>query len=167
LGDFSENYSFIIQDAAQGLHWNNQQATIHPFVSCFKNSKKELENPCFVIISECLYHDTVVVYTFQKHLIAFLKENVPNISKIDYFSEDSSAQYKNKYNFFNLCHHSTDFGINAELQFFATAHGKGPCYGVGSTIKRLAARSSLQHHQILTPAQLYSWASIHTCTVCL
>jgi hypothetical protein len=45
LGDFSENYSFITQDAAQGFHWNNQQATIHPFVSYFKNSKNELGKP--------------------------------------------------------------------------------------------------------------------------
>jgi hypothetical protein len=74
LGDFSENYSFILQDAAQGFHWNNQQATIHPSVSYFKNSKNELENLWFVIISEYLYHDTVSVYTFQKHAIAFLKE---------------------------------------------------------------------------------------------
>jgi hypothetical protein len=39
----------------------------------------------FVIMSECLYHDTVTVYIFQKHLIAFLKENVSNISEIYYF----------------------------------------------------------------------------------
>jgi hypothetical protein len=84
-GGFSENYSFIIRDAAQGFHQNNQQATIHPFVSYFKNSKNELGNLCFVIISQCLCHDTVTVYTFQKHLIAFLKENFPKISKIYYF----------------------------------------------------------------------------------
>jgi hypothetical protein len=91
LGDFSENYSFIIQDAAQGFHWNNQQATIHPFVSYFKNSKNEVENLCFVIISECLYHDTVMVYTFQKQLITFFKENVSNISKIYYLSDGAPA----------------------------------------------------------------------------
>jgi hypothetical protein len=54
LGDFSQNYSFTIQDTAQGFHWNNQQATIHPFLSYFKNSKNELENLYLVIISECL-----------------------------------------------------------------------------------------------------------------
>ena len=33
--DFSENYSFILQDAAQGFLWNNSQlqATLHPFVA--------------------------------------------------------------------------------------------------------------------------------------
>jgi UDP-2,3-diacylglucosamine pyrophosphatase LpxH len=86
LGDFSENYSFIIQEAAQAFHLNSQQASIHAFVSYFKNSKNELENLYFVSISQCLYHDTVMVYTFQKHLIAFLKENFPHISKTYYFS---------------------------------------------------------------------------------
>jgi hypothetical protein len=78
---------------------------------------------------------------------------------------------QNKYNFINLYHHNTDFGINAEWHFFAISHGKGPCDGVGVTIKRVAAHSSLQLHQISTPAQLYSGAkrtsAIHTCTICL
>jgi hypothetical protein len=33
--DFSQNYSFIIQDEVQGLHWNNTQATLHPFVAYY------------------------------------------------------------------------------------------------------------------------------------
>jgi hypothetical protein len=33
--DFSENYSFVIQDAIQGFHWNNSQATVHPFVAYY------------------------------------------------------------------------------------------------------------------------------------
>ena len=36
--DFSENYAFILQDAAQGFHWNNSQATIHPFVAYYIDS---------------------------------------------------------------------------------------------------------------------------------
>ena len=31
LLDFAENYSFIIQDATKGHHWDNSQATLHPF----------------------------------------------------------------------------------------------------------------------------------------
>ena len=31
--DFVENYSFIVQDAAQAFHWDNSQATLHPFVA--------------------------------------------------------------------------------------------------------------------------------------
>ena len=70
--DFSENYSFILQDAAQGFHWNNSQATLHPFVAYYIDSG-ELHHLSYVIISECLHHDTIAVYLFQKCFIAFLK----------------------------------------------------------------------------------------------
>ena len=48
------------------------------------------------------------------------------------------------------------------MAYFATSHGKGACDGVGSTLKRLAARASLQRpyeDQIMTPYQLFEWAS--------
>lgn len=40
LADFAENYTFTIQDEIQSYHWNNQQATIHPFVYYYKNDAK-------------------------------------------------------------------------------------------------------------------------------
>lgn len=52
-------------------------------------------------------------------------------------------QYKNKKNFTNLVYHIDDFKVKPEWHFFATSHGKGPCDGLGGTIKRLVARSSL------------------------
>jgi len=64
--------------------------------------------------------------------------------KILYFSDEAASQYKNCKNFLNLCHHKVDFGVDAEWHFFATSHGKGPCDGLGGTVKRLAARASLQ-----------------------
>ena len=39
LLDFAENFSIAIQDAAQGFHWDNSQATLHPFVDYFNNSQ--------------------------------------------------------------------------------------------------------------------------------
>ena len=38
MPDFSENYSFVLQDAAKSFHWNNSQATIHPFVAYYMKS---------------------------------------------------------------------------------------------------------------------------------
>jgi hypothetical protein len=35
LCDFAENYSFILQDGAQGFHWNATLATLHPFAIFF------------------------------------------------------------------------------------------------------------------------------------
>ena len=82
--------------------------------------------------------------------------------KVVYYSDGAASQYKNRKNFINLCNHESDFGIKAEWQFSATSHGKGACDGVGGTVKRLAARASLQRpcdEQIMTPLQLFEWAS--------
>ena len=159
--DFSENYAFILQDSVQGFHWNNSQATVHPFVVNYNHSQKE-HHISFVVISDCLQHDTVAVYLFQKKLIMFLKEALPfQLKKIIYFSDGAASQYKNRKNFSNLCHHELDFGIKAEWHLSATSHGKGACDGLGGTVKRLAARASLQRpyqEKIMTPLQLYDWA---------
>jgi hypothetical protein len=31
-GDFSENFTFVIQDEIQSYHWVNEQVTLHPFI---------------------------------------------------------------------------------------------------------------------------------------
>ncbi len=161
--DFSENYAFILQDAAQGFHWNNSQATLHPFVAYYVDSD-ELHHLSYTIISDCLKHDTVAVYHFQKCFISFIKTYLPERlqpTKIIYFSDGAASQYKNRKNFANLCFHEDDFGISAEWHFSATSHGKGACDGLGGTIKRLAARASLQrpyNDQIMTARQLFDWA---------
>ena len=49
IADFSENYSFVLQDEAQGFHWNNSQATLHPFVVYYTESSK-LYQLSYVII---------------------------------------------------------------------------------------------------------------------
>ena len=82
--------------------------------------------------------------------------------KIVYFSDGAASQYKNRKNFINLCHHEADFNVSAEWHFSATSHGKGACDGLGGTVKRLAAKASLQRpyeEQIMTPLQLYQWSS--------
>lgn len=164
--DFAENYSFVLQDEAQGFHWNNSMATVHPVVVYYKGKDQETGNQILlhksiVFISDCLTHNTVLVHVFQKKLIEFLRGIFPNLKKLYYFSDGSAAQYKNCKNFVNLCYHKEDFdGIEAEWHFYATAHGKGVCDGVGGTVKRLAAKASLQSptdNQILTPFQLFQW----------
>ena len=60
-----------------------------------------------------------------------------------------------------MCNHHNDFGVKAEWHFAATSHGKGACDGLGGTVKRLAARASLQrpyNDQLMTPRQLFDWA---------
>lgn len=168
LLDFAENYSFLVQDAAQGYHWDNSQCTLHPCVIYFRVDQEERiqQTNCasVCIISDCLKHDTTAVHTFLSELIPYIHSLSPEITKVFYFSDGSAAQYKNHKNFTNLMKHHEDFGISAEWHFFATSHGKSPCDGIGGTVKREAARSSLQattSNHILTPMDLFSWAERH------
>ena len=123
----------------------------------------KLLNTCYIIIAESTVHDTVSVHLFQKKLITFLTELLGSVpSKIFYVSDGCSAQYKNRKNFVNLCHHLEDFGIAAEWQFFATSHGKTAADGIAGTLKRLATKASLQRptdNQILSAEQLFTFAT--------
>ena len=140
--DLAENFSFVIQNAAQAFHWNNTQAAIHLFVVYDKSNNGDLCHRAFGILYVKLY--------------------LPQLQKIHYFSGRSCAQYKNSKNFANLIFHVQDIGITAEWNFFATSHGKNLCDGVGGTVKCCATRASLQRpldNQILTPYQLFEFAS--------
>ena len=154
LGDFSENFSFVVQDEVQGYHWNKEQCTLHPVVVYTKSSDDlEIKTQCFCFISDDLNHDTGFVYAVQTILTKHLKERFPQVNFFEYFSDGCSGQYKNYKNFFNLTYHKQDFNLNASWNFFATSHGKSPCDGVGGMIKRKLTRSSLMRpvqDQILT-----------------
>ena len=156
VGDFSENYSFVVQDAAQGVHWSNTSCTLHPWV-CYYKENGAIKTFTALFISDCLTHDTVSVYAFQECLIRLLKKRI-NLTSIHYFSDGCSAQYKNKKNFLNLVHHAEDFGVPAKWSFSATSHGKGPWDGLAGSAKREAALESLRRpvdNQILTPNQFF------------
>ena len=82
--DFAENYSFVVQDAAQRYHWDNSQATLHPFVA-YVQQDGQLKHICMCVISDHLKHDTITVYSFLKVIIPSLKENYPQNEKNSLF----------------------------------------------------------------------------------
>ena len=81
--DFAENCLFVVQDAAQSFHWNNSQATIHPFLVCHKPNNGDLCHRAFACISDHIIHDTVAVYVFVERLINdYVKLYLPKLQKI-------------------------------------------------------------------------------------
>jgi hypothetical protein len=127
------NYSFIVQGTAQSFHWNNLQATFHPFVCYYRDEidinddggLTRLKHCSFVVISESNNHDTIAVHLFQRVLILFLTDELRTPTKIIYFSNGCAAQYENCKNFTNLCHHVNDSGMQAEWHFFCNITWQG------------------------------------------
>lgn len=144
LIDFSENYSYVIQDEVQGYHWTRDSCSLHPVVVYTCNKEGNLTVSSLCVVSDDLEHDVAFVYETQRIVVEFLKEKFPNVESVHYFSDGCAGQYKNCKNFFNLCHHQKDFNLKGCWSFFATSHGKSPCDGIGGTVKRLLTRESLQ-----------------------
>ncbi|EFX75283.1 hypothetical protein DAPPUDRAFT_108106 [Daphnia pulex] len=161
VSDFSENYSFIIQDSVQGYYWANDQATILPFMAYMKRPDGSNFNVSIAITSDHLTHDTIIVHAYLRPVLQHLMTLNPTLKSVQYFTDGSGAQYKNKKNFANLCAHFEDFKLQTEWHFFASCHGKSACDGIGGTVKRLARLASLQrsaNNQITSPMQLFNWA---------
>ena len=157
-GDFSENFSYVVQDEIQSFHWENKQATLHPFVAYQRREDGILEHKNICVVSDCNDHSTVTVFAFLKVVIDYLKGEFPSTRKIHYFTDGCARQYKNRNNF--MCYHEEDFGVEAEWNFFATSHGKSACDGIGGTVKRLVTKASLQRpytDQILTADAIISF----------
>lgn len=159
--DFSENYSFVLQDEVQSHHWNVKQTTIHPFVIYYRDDLL-FKLFSFIVISDELRHDSVAVNLFISKMIAFLTNSQNRtVKKIYFMSDGAASQYKNRKKFASLCQYKTRYGIEVEWHFFATSHGKGPCDAIGGTIKRMATRASLakeSEHPIKTVRELFEWA---------
>ena len=141
--DFAENYEYVIQDEVQSYHWSKERCTLHP-VSLYTKNGEILEHKSFCIMSDDLQHDTCFVYEVLKLITEYCRSNLPDIVEIQYFSDGCAGQYKNYKNFINLCLHKVELGLDATWNFFATSHGKGPCDGIGGSVKRLARLESLR-----------------------
>ena len=159
VGDFSENYSFVVQEEVQSYHWDAAQCTIHPFVVYWRENDAE-RHQSFCFVSDETKHNASMVHEFLRRLIPEVQKLIPELRKIHYFSDGCAGQYKNKFNFINIAHHSRDFGIACEWHFFATSHGKSACDGIGGTVKRATATESLRRPhagQILSTYAMFSF----------
>ena len=91
--DFAENYSFLVQVAAQRFHWNSSQVTIHSFVIYYVDGSGKLAHKSYACISDHKTHDTIMVYSFLKHFYKhYVSKEFPFPCKVFYFSDGSAAQ---------------------------------------------------------------------------
>lgn len=97
LMDFAEKYAFICQDSTQGFYYNNNSAVVHPTVVYYKKPNSNiLEVSSFCIISNCSKQTAFTVNAFQEVFLNEIKQTLPWVKKIIYFTDGSPTQYKNK-----------------------------------------------------------------------
>ena len=104
LGDFAENYQFVIQDEVQGFHWNNSQCTLHRVVTYYQEND-EMKNIFYCVISDDRKHDVPLVHEVQKAILANLKCKLHGLSSIQNSPHQSANAegFAKVYLFFSIC----------------------------------------------------------------
>ena len=121
-----------------------------------------LQHLNFCFISDDLTHEVDFVYHVIKTVILHIKEIIPTLKKVIFFTDGSAKEYKNCKNIYNLCQLQDEFGVSGEWNFFATSHGKSPCDGLGGTVKHLTALESLKRpyrNQILSAKAVFDFCN--------
>jgi len=143
-GDFAENFTHVVQDASQGFHWSAPQTTLHPWVVWHRDpADGQVKSFSAAVISDETKHDSVSVHCYKEKILNEVRARGIELKQVKYYSDGASSQYKNKYGFTDLAHHEEDNGVPATWTFFATSHGKGPCDGVGGTLKQTWKKSKI------------------------
>ena len=100
-----------------------------------QNSEENIHKS-FVFISNESRHDTIFVYTITVKLVPLLKEVVPDLEMVHYWTNSSTSQYRNRTIFKIISCHKEYFGVTASWNFMEAGHGKGPCDPISGVAKR-------------------------------
>ena len=95
LGDFAENYGFVVQDEVQLFHWTNLQATLHPLVIHYKENET-LKHFLYCVISDGMEHNVKMVYHMQDEVLKKVFADLPETKDVTYFSVDCANQCRNR-----------------------------------------------------------------------
>ncbi len=71
------------------------------------------------------------------NIISKLKQYLPELEEIVFFSDGAASQFKQRYLFQNMTRMMTEHDLELSWNFFATSHGKGVVDAIGGVVKRI------------------------------
>jgi hypothetical protein len=170
LMDFAENLGFVIQNEISENYFDRGQCSLHNIIIYRKNSI-ELKAHSFCFVNDDRTHDVSFVIASLKMLFSEQADLFKGVNRLNFFTDGAAQHYKSRNSMWFMSFCSEIFGIPASWQFHATAHGKGPCDGIGAVIKRQCRRYSLQginkqnFISVLDATSLEKWAKDNCNTV--
>ncbi|XP_071479520.1 uncharacterized protein [Diadema antillarum] len=158
--DFAENYVCVPLEEVQSGYWNQEGVTLHPMVMYYRDEGGSLKHHSFVAVSDDKGHNASTILAIIKDLIPRVKKVIPDVKRIHYWTDSPTAQYRNKTIFSLVSDHHKLFGVFASWNYFEAGHSKGPCDGIGGTVKRLADDAVKRQSAVIQDANdFYAWAS--------
>ncbi|CAF1442411.1 unnamed protein product [Rotaria sordida] len=130
--DYSENFEIKQQDEVQSAHWSSKSVSIFTaYAWCGTN------NYSFALVSNNISHDKYCVYNCITYIINKLKQQLPSLEEILFFSDGAASQFKQRYLMRNLTRMSYEYQLILSWHFFATSHAKGVVDAIGGSVKRI------------------------------
>ena len=141
--DFSENYTCKYSREIQSVHFGGSkpQVSLHTVVWYHKDDE-DIKPESFCSFSENIRHDAVAIIAHLLPLVKTIKEKMPLLNRVYFWSDGPSTQYRNK-TMFQLV--GTKLAEILEVEeiswnYFESGHGKGAVDGIGGCLKRTADR---------------------------
>jgi hypothetical protein len=156
--DYSENYSCGYQDEPSAVFYDKNQVTIHCMVVHFRTLDGNVEHKSFAGICSDTSHTAPTCLCFIQKLIPRIQMFLPELNCIHYITDSPSSQYRNKSVVHLVAQHGAFFnGITATWNYLETGHGKGPCDGVGGSLKKSADIAVKSGKIIRNAEEFYEW----------
>ena len=159
IQDFSENYTCLVPDEIQSLHWTQTQATLYPVVVFRKVGDIVIEEQ-LVFISDDINHDCAFVEFVNNQIHQYYQMKSVFVNHDIEFNDGCSAQYKSIRAFWLFSQRN----IKTDRVYFESSHGKGPSDGVGGVTKAICSIAvSAQKELIRNAKEMYEFLHLkHT-----
>ncbi|CAB3236345.1 unnamed protein product [Arctia plantaginis] len=150
--DFSENYETKMGSEIQAMHFgaSKTQITLHTGMIYWTNRSQS-----FCTIAESNNHQPPAIWAHLEPLLNLIREESPNVTRLHFFSDGPSSQYRQKNNFYLFAHFTNRFGFDATWSFFEAGHGKSVADGIGGCVKRTLDRKVCQGRDIVDAQDAY------------
>jgi hypothetical protein len=157
--DYAENYSCVHQDEPSQVFYDRRQISVHPMVVHFREAGV-ICHQSYVGVTDITKHSAPTTIAFLTKLIPEIVKIKPNLNMIHYISDSPVNQYRNKYIVKFVAQHQLYFpGVHATWEFLEAGHGKGPCDGVGGSLKSSLETHVKRGNTITCASDVLGWAS--------
>jgi hypothetical protein len=110
--DYAENFAMDQQDAIQSAHWNKKTLSIftaHAWCGA--------ANYSFAMVSANVTHDKYCVNVCLNTIISKLKQYLPDLEEIVFFSDGAASQFKQRYLFRNMTKMTAEHDLRLSWNF--------------------------------------------------
>ncbi len=136
--DYSENFETKQQDEVQSAHWNSKSISIFTAHAWCSGNDYSI-----ALVLNDISHDKYCVNNCITYIINTLKQKLPSLEEILFFSDGAASQFKQRYLIHNLTRMSYEYQLIFSWHFFATSHAKGVVDGIGGNTKRMVWKQIL------------------------